>query len=70
MQARRRGVKFGQPPKTHIRAAIAMPRWKKQGLSVREIVKKVKSEFGITISHGGGAGLHSPEASQGQDVGA
>lgn len=59
--ARRRGVKFGQPPKLTSEQRSQCRRWKKQGLSVREIVKKVKSEFGITISHGGVQGYIRPK---------
>ena len=47
-----------------------MPALEEAGLSVREIVKKVKSEFGITISHGGVQGHIRPKPPKGQDVGA
>ena len=40
-----------------------MRRWKKQGLSVCEIVKKVNQSSG-SQSATAGAGLHSPEASR------
>lgn len=59
--ARRRGVRFGQPPKLDAKQRAQCRRWKAKGHTVREIVKKVKSEFGITISHGGVQGYIRPK---------
>jgi DNA invertase Pin-like site-specific DNA recombinase len=50
--ARRRGVKFGQPPKLDAKQRQQCRAWKRQGLTVREIVARVKSEYKITVSHG------------------
>lgn len=50
--ARRRGVKFGQPPKLNKVQRDKCKQWKRDGMSVREIVAKVKSEYNITVSHG------------------
>lgn len=50
--ARRRGVKFGQPPKLDAKQREQCRKWKRQGLTVREIVAKVKAEYNITVSHG------------------
>jgi DNA invertase Pin-like site-specific DNA recombinase len=50
--ARRRGVKFGQPPKLDAKQRAQCKVWKREGLTVREIVQRVKSEYKITVSHG------------------
>lgn len=49
--ARRRGVKFGQPPKLDAKQREQVRKWKKT-MTVREIVARVKAEFNIKISHG------------------
>jgi DNA invertase Pin-like site-specific DNA recombinase len=50
--ARSRGVKFGQPPKLDAKQRAQCKVWKREGLTVREIVQRVKSEYKITVSHG------------------
>lgn len=50
--ARRRGVKFGQPPKLDAKQRDQCRKWKREGKTVREIVLLVKSEYKITVSHG------------------
>lgn len=50
--ARRRGVKFGQPPKLDAKQRAQCVKWKREGKSVREIVDLVKSEYKISVSHG------------------
>lgn len=49
--ARRRGVKFGQPPKLDAAQRAQVRKWKKT-MTVREIVARVKAEYNIKISHG------------------
>jgi DNA invertase Pin-like site-specific DNA recombinase len=52
--ARRRGVRFGQPPKLTPKQQAQCRKWKRQlKLSVRELVEKAKVEFKIKkLSHG------------------
>lgn len=52
-EAQERGVKFGQPPKLSNKQARQLQAWKAADpeLSARELVSKIKAEFGITVAH-------------------
>lgn len=48
--AQARGVKFGQPMKLDKAQRARCKQWKKEGLTVRDIRDRVKSEFKVTLS--------------------
>lgn len=65
--ARRRGVKFGQPPKLDSKQRAKCRAWKRQGRTVREIVEMAKAEFGVKkLSHGAVQNYVKPKPPKGR----
>lgn len=64
--ARRRGVRFGQPPKLTPKQQAQCRAWKRKGHTVREIVGMVAAEFKIEVSHGAVQNYCNPRPPKGK----
>ena len=49
--AKARGVRFGQPRKLDTKQVAQVKRWRREGLTTREIVDRIKTAFDVTVSH-------------------